>query len=181
LPRLALSFSEIDAMHSLDQSLLQLLTALGDVIVALGALLLPFIPLVVWVAYWLFGVNWAKLRVVLLQGGWIGLLLIGFVVVLIWGTVSPPQSGYHHFLGLTVGNFVGKTMLVTTLICIMFLCGSVQLSGFCGSWCQFDEPAAEPAAHADSHGNGSHMHASHGLDSHSRPEPHDGHDAPGHH
>jgi hypothetical protein len=161
-------------MHPLDQSLLQLLSALGNVVVALGALVVPFLPLVAWVAFWLFAVNWTKLRVVLLQGGWIGLLLIGLVAVLIWGTVSQPPSGVHQFLGLTLGNFVGKTVLVTTLICIMFLCGSVQLSGSCGQWCQFDEPAAETSHGGHSHANGSHGHA---ADSHS----HNGHGASGHH
>ena len=83
---------------------------------------------------------------------WIGLLLLGLVAVMAWGTVDPPPSGYHQFLGLTVGNFVGKTILVTVLICIMFLCGSVQLSGFCGSLCQFDEPELEPEHAGDDHG-----------------------------
>lgn len=142
-------------MHALVESLLQLCTALGGLIVALGAVLLPFLPLAAWIAYWMFGVNWTKLRSVLLSGGWIGLLLLGGAAVLVWGTVAPPPAGAHHFLGLTVGNFVGKTVLVTTLVCIMFLCGSVQLSGFCGSLCKFEEPALEPAhhGHAADHGH----------------------------
>lgn len=140
-------------MTALDQSFIQLLTALGTLLVALGRVLLPFLPLAAWIAFWTLGVNWTKLRVVLLQGGWIGLLLIGAVAVLVWGTVAPPPSGSHHLLGLTLGNFVGKTVFVTTLICIMFLCGSVQLSGACGSLCQFDEPPAEPPHHGDAHGH----------------------------
>jgi hypothetical protein len=140
-------------MTALDQSFIQLLTALGQVLVDLGRLLLPFLPLAAWIAFWTLGVNWTKLRVVLLQGGWIGLLLIGAVAVLVWGTVAPPPSGSHHLLGLTLGNFVGKTVFVTTLICIMFLCGSVQLSGACGKLCQFDEAPVEPAHHGDAHGH----------------------------
>jgi hypothetical protein len=146
-------------MHALDQSLIQLLTALGGLAIALGAVLVPLIPLVAWVAFWTLAVNWTKLRVVLLQGGWIGLALIAVVAVLVWGTVAPPPTGSHHLLGLTLGNFVGKTVFVTTLVCIMFLCGSVQLSGACGSLCCFDEPAAEPDSHRGGHGD-SHDHAS---------------------
>jgi hypothetical protein len=153
-------------MTALDQSFIQLLTALGGLIVALARVLYPFLPLVVWIAFWMFAVNWTKLRLVLLQGGWIGLALIGVVAVLVWGTVAPPPSGSHHLLGLTLGNFVGKTVFVTTLICIMFLCGSVQLSGACGRLCQFDEPSADAGHHGDAHGHagghspvGGHGHA----------------------
>ena len=44
----------------------------------------------------------------------------------------------------------GKTVYVTALFCIMFLCGSVQLSGCCNSMCCFEdeEQAAEETAHA---------------------------------
>ena len=150
-------------MHDLVQSLVQLLTSLGDLVIALAAILVPLIPLAVWIAFWMFGVNWVKLRSVLLQGGWIGLVLLGFLAVLIWGTVAPPPSGAHHFLGLTLGNFVGKTVLVTTLICVMFLCGSVQLSGACGSLCQFEEPAPEIGFHGPGdHGAGHGGDAGHG-------------------
>ena len=138
-------------MTALDQSFIQLLTALGALIVALGRVLVPFLPLVVWIAFWTLAVNWTKLRVVFLQGGWIGLLLIGVVAVLVWGTVAPPASGAHHLLGLTLGNFVGKTVFVTTLICIMFLCGSVQLSGACGKLCNFEETAADSGHHGGDH------------------------------
>ena len=140
-------------MTTLDQSVIQLLTALGALIIALGRVLLPFLPLVAWIAFWTLAVNWTKLRVVFLQGGWIGLLLIGVVSVLVWGTVAPPPTGSHHLLGLTLGNFVGKTVFVTTLVCIMFLCGSVQLSGACGRLCNFEEPAAEPHHHGGGHGD----------------------------
>jgi hypothetical protein len=146
-------------MNALDQSFIQLLTALGALIVALGRVLLPFLPLVAWIAFWTLAVNWTRLRVIFLQGGWIGLLLIGIVAVLVWGTVAPPPTGSHHLLGLTLGNFVGKTVFVTTLICIMFLCGSVQLSGACGRLCNFEEPAEHEhhgGGHAtgDAHGHG---------------------------
>ena len=131
-----------------------------DLAVALGRVLVPLIPLVAWIAFWTLAVNWTKLRLVLLQGGWIGLALIAAVAVLVWGTVAPPPTGAHHLLGLTLGNFVGKTVFVTTLVCIMFLCGSVQLSGACGTLCQFDEPASEPDSHGGAHGeDDSHGHA----------------------
>jgi hypothetical protein len=142
-------------MDAVFESLKELCLALAMLAVNVGRVLLPLLPLVAWVAYWTFGVNWTKLRSVLLQGGWVGLMLLAFLAVLVWGTVSPPAAGAHQFFGLTLGNFVGKTVLVTALVCIMLLCGSVQLSGACGSLCQFDEPAEDEghhAPHGDSHG-----------------------------
>ena len=64
-------------MTALDQSFIQLLTALGHLVVDLGRVLVPLIPLIIWIAFWTLAVNWTKLRLVLLQGGWIGLALIG--------------------------------------------------------------------------------------------------------
>jgi hypothetical protein len=141
-------------MDAVLQNLIELCRDLAVLAVSIGRVLLPLIPLVVWVAYWTFGVNWTKLRAVLLQGGWVGLVLLGFLAVLVWGTVAPPAAGVHQFFGLTLGNFVGKTVLVTALVCIMLLCGSVQLSGACGTLCQFDEPVEQDGhhgAHGDSH------------------------------
>jgi hypothetical protein len=141
-------------MEAVLQSLIELGRDLLVLVVSLGRVLLPLLPLVVWVAFWTLAVNWTKLRSALLAGGWVGLVLLGFLAVLVWGTVAPPATGAHQFFGLTLGNFVGKTVLVTALICIMLLCGSVQLSGACGSLCQFDEPSEEDAhhhSHGDSH------------------------------
>ena len=42
---------------------------------------------------------------------WVGLVLLGFLAVLVWGTVAAPAAGAHQFFGLTLGNFVGKTVL----------------------------------------------------------------------
>ena len=138
-------------MEALGQNLLQLVEALWGTLFSLGALLLPWTPLGAWVAFWLFGVNWEKLRKVMLSGGLIGVLLIGFTMILVWGTIAPPVSadGMHHILGLTLSNFVGKTVYVTSLFVIMFLCGSVQLSGCCAQCCNFaDDEAEEPTEHA---------------------------------
>lgn len=126
-------------MDALLHSLLEFLIAGWQVFTALIALLLPWIPLAVWVGFWLFGVNWLKLRQILLQGGLIGVLLIGLVMILVWGMVAPPPDGYHYLFGLQLSNFVGKTVYVTSLFAIMFLCGAVQLSGCCEGLTPLDE------------------------------------------
>ncbi len=130
-------------MEPLLESFLQTLGALLNLLYSLGALLLPWTPLAAWIGFWLFGVNWQKLRDVLLAGGWIGVLLIGLVMILVWGSVAPPADGMHRIQGLELSNYVGKTVYVTTLFCIMFLCGSVQLSGCCANCCQFEEDPVE--------------------------------------
>ncbi|MFM9960902.1 MAG: hypothetical protein ACKV2Q_06725 [Planctomycetaceae bacterium] len=139
-------------------SLSDLALAAWSLLKALSGLLLPWIPLAVWIGFWLCAVNWIKLREVLIsKGGVLGLLLIGAIWVLIWGVVAPPASGTHFLLGLTVTNFVGKLVYVTALFCLMFLCGSVQLSGCCQQWCEVTMP--DPHAHGD-HGHAG--HESHG-------------------
>lgn len=142
-------------MHDLLQALGQLWESLGSLFLALAGVLLPWTPLAAWIAIWLFAVNWQKLRVILAKGGWTGVVLLGSLAVLVWGTVSPSLQPAEVF-GLHVSNFVEKTVYVSALICIMFFCGSLQLSGFCGEWCRFEEETAEDEhhAHGDDHGHG---------------------------
>lgn len=135
---------------SLSEPLRNLLEALVQLLGALGGSILPWWPLIAWIAFWMFAVNWVKLREFLLAGGWIGVLLIACMMVLVWGVVAPPADGAHHLLGLNVSNFVGKFMYVTALLVIMLLCGSVQLSGSVDRYLHFVEP--EDESHGD-HGH----------------------------
>ncbi len=145
-------------MQDLFNSLGKFLLAGWNVIEELSRLITDHVPLplllglLAWIAFWTFGVNWVKLRETLLKGGCVALILIGVAAVLVWGNIAPPAGGHHSLLGLQVSNYVGKTMYVTALYCIMFLCGSVQLSGCCAGCCRFEE--AEPSeseSHASSH------------------------------
>ncbi len=119
----------MEALGNLVESLQQLFFSLVNIVASLGALVLPWTPLILWVGYWLLCVNWIRLRTIFLRGGWIGFLLLGFVTILVWGAVAPPPSGSHNLLGLQLSNYVGKTVYVTFLWCIILLCGSAQLSG----------------------------------------------------
>lgn len=161
-------------MLELIHNLQVLLIAGWNVIVSLLGLMLPWTPLIMWVAFWLLAVNWVKLREIMIQGGWIGVVLLGLMMIVVWGVVAPPAMGTHHLFGLNVSNFVGKAVYVTALLTIMFLCGSVQLSGACGNLAQF--PEDEPEDH-HAHGHGDDGHGGHGHDQH---EAH-GHDSHGAH
>ncbi|MGZ0168459.1 MAG: hypothetical protein ACKVHE_02785 [Planctomycetales bacterium] len=134
-------------MENFFNSLLDLIIAVWNVVESLFHLVLPWTPLVAWVAFWLLAVNWVKYRAVLLKGGWTGLVFTALMMILIWGLIAPPADGVHHVFGLSLSNFVGKTVYVTALFSIMFLCGSVQLSGACGSLVCFKHEDDDPADH----------------------------------
>jgi hypothetical protein len=124
-----------DKLVDVVDSLVQLFKYSWEFLASLGALILPVVPLLLWVGFWTFAVDWVKLRSFLLKGGWISLVLISLVAMLVWGMVAPPEDGFHYILGKQLTNFVGKFVYVTGLVCIMLLCGSVQLAGVFGNCC----------------------------------------------
>jgi len=158
-------------MEPLLKAIAEFGSSLWDLSVALLAVLVPWTPLAAWIVFWLFAVNWVKLRETLAKGGWVGLVLIGAIMVLVWGNIAS-GSGSFSFFGrqLNVGNFVEKTVYVSGLFVIMLLAGALQLSGFCAGCCRFDEPVkiaethdhhsvhggGHDAGHGDSHGHGAH-------------------------
>ena len=144
----------MDAVIDLLQSLVNVFWSLRDVVVALVKVILPWLPLLAWIAYWSLAVNWVKAFDILRRGGFIGLVLLMTIAVLVWGAVAPPVDGSHTLFGLTVSNYPGKFIYVTMLTCIALLCGSVQMSGTFGSLIDFskeDEPV-------DDHGESAHAH-----------------------
>jgi hypothetical protein len=136
------------------EQLAAIIVALFNLLTVLLQALLPWTPLVLWIVFWLFAVNWKKLYPVLMeQGGGIGIVLIALMATLVWAAVSEPPGGHHSLLGLHPSNVFGKAVYVFGLGLIASLCGSVQLAGGCGALCRFDEednPAVEEA-HAHSH------------------------------
>jgi hypothetical protein len=135
-------------MDALLKSLTEVGHSLWDLLAALFTVLLPWTPLAAWIIFWLFAVNWTRFRETLAKGGWVGLVLIGAVMVLVWGSIAP-GAGTFDFFGLHVSNFVEKTVYVSGLYVIMFLAGALQLSGFCAGCC----PVNEPILIAESHGH----------------------------
>ena len=171
----------MEALVDLFFSLIDVLRSLLNVVVSLVRVVVPWLPLLAWIGFWTFAVNWAKAFPILRRGGLIGVFLMMFVSVLVWGSVAPPVGGEHFMFGLSVSNYVGKFIYVTMLTCIALLCGSAQLSGAFGKLCEFpEEPEDDHHGHGghgghghDDHGHGNHGHDAQGQDSH-------GHDAHGH-
>jgi hypothetical protein len=149
------------------QSLLNVFTSLLALAMAIVMAIVPWLPVLAWVGFWLFAVNWNKVFPIMWRGGFIGVLLLMFVSVLVWGAVAPPVDGKHVLLTLSVGNYFGKFVYVTMLTCIALLCGSAQLSGAFGSLTEFPEESVDDHGHDGDHGHG------HG-------DGHDHHDGHGH-
>lgn len=145
----------MDAVIDLFQSLVNVFWSLIDVVIALVNVILPWLPLLAWIAFWSFAVNWAKTFDILRKGGFIGVLLLMFAAVIVWGAVAPPIEGTHTLFGLTVSNYAGKFIYVTMLTCIALLCGSVQMSGTFGSWVDFSK---DDAADDQTHSHEAHAH-----------------------
>lgn len=133
------------------EQLFAVILALGGLAVALIQAILPWTPLLAWIAFWLLAVNWRQLYPVLMQGGLIGVVLIALMAILVWSSIAEPVGGAHHLFGLVVNNVVGKTVYVTGLAVIAALCGTVQLSGGCGRLCHFEEAPAEEVTQAHAH------------------------------
>lgn len=140
----------MEAVTQLLDSLLNVVTALLNVLVALVNIVLPWFPLLIWIGFWSLAVNWARAFDILRKGGFIGVLLMMFVAVLVWGAVAPPIEGTHSLFGLTVNNYSGKFIYVTMLTCIALLCGSAQMSGAFGSLVDFSDESDSGESH-DSH------------------------------
>ena len=141
------------------QSFVVFLGAGKDFLIAIVRGLLPYAPLAAWAVFWFLAVDWSKLYpIIVKKGGIIGLLLLWFTIVLVWGVIAPPATGHHDVLGLHVGTFQGKAIFATTLYVIAFCCASAQLAGVCRGCMAFDTHSV------DEHGG--HDHDSHSHDSH---------------
>ncbi|WP_437193820.1 hypothetical protein [Planctomicrobium sp. SH527] len=135
------------------QSLLNVIMAMTSFVIVLSKTLFPWLPLGLWIAFWLFAVNWRQLYPVLSRGAGVGACLLSLLIVFVWCTLAEPANGTHNLAGLQVSNPVGKFVYVSNLIIIAMFCGSVQLAGTCGRWCNFDaqSPADKHKEHEAKH------------------------------
>ena len=131
--------------------LMQLFSILGQLLAPLIQSAVSWLLLLVWIAWWLWAVNWKKVWPVLAQGGWMVVALLIVVAALVWSEMAP-NTGYV-FGGLLVGSaFLRHLILVSILALVALACGWLQ--GMLG-W----EPAEidlEPAAASADHGHGHH-------------------------
>lgn len=113
-------------------------------------LLLAILPGGIWMAFWLFAVNWKKLWPVLAEGAWAPVVLLGLISALVWSRVLPSSC---NCIGVTIQNFWWQLGSVSALIGVALFSGWLQ-----GQWhTEPPEIAIEPPAHAD-HGHDHHGH-----------------------
>jgi hypothetical protein len=134
------------------QTLVQLISTVLTLLVEVGALVVANALLIVWIAWWLWGVDWNKAWSVLAKGGWAVVVLLAVLATLAWSALMPSSC---TILGLlTLGNFWWQLGAVTVIVFIALLCGWVQ--GVFG-WAPAEiELAPAPVAHADHGGHGHH-------------------------
>ncbi|OAI51345.1 hypothetical protein AYO44_00615 [Planctomycetaceae bacterium SCGC AG-212-F19] len=159
-------------MSELGQTLIQLVVVFGRLLFELAQLALSHSLLIAWVAWWLWGVNWAKLWPTLARGAWAPMALLVFMTALVWSKIAP---GEYHLIGIvTVPNFFWQFGAVSLLAALTLVCGWLQ--GIF-HWTP-PEIRLEPAV--VHHGHGSEPMHGHGPES---GEPHavEQHDTHGHH
>ena len=138
-------------MSDIAQTLLQILELLAK----LGGELLQFVLawglLIVWLAWWLWGVNWKKAWPVLAQGAWLPALLVLVATALAWSQIYPSECTCLGFV--TVPNFWWQLGEASLLAAVTLLCGWLQ--GVLG-WTPAEISLVPPAPDADVHGYAHH-------------------------
>ena len=82
------------------------------------------LPLLVWVVWWLWAVNWKRLWPVLAHGGWAPAVLLLVMAAVVWSRLEPvPYAGLP---GVAVPNFVWQLAAAAGLAAVALFCGWVQ-------------------------------------------------------
>jgi len=79
---------------------------------------------VLFVAWWLWGVNWRRAWPVLAEGGWLPLVLVGIMAAFAWSRISPSTAIVFGFLA--VPNLLWQLGAVGLLIGLVLFCGWLQ-------------------------------------------------------
>lgn len=136
------------------QTLAQLAESLGTLLVLLGAFAAQWVLLILWVAWWLFGVNWRRCWGILAAGGWAPLLLLMLLGALAWSRLQPVPC--ECLPAMLVPNFWWQLLAVTLLVTLALFCGWVQgIFHWAPAEINLDPPVHD---HDDGHGHG-HGHA----------------------
>jgi len=113
------------------------------------ALLNVLLPVALWMAFWLWCVNWQKTWPVLAGGAWAPVVLLMLVSAAVWSRIAP--SSCECLRIVTIPNFWWQLGSIGTLVCLALFSGWLQ--GYMG-WTP-PEYAVEPPA-AEDHGHGGH-------------------------
>ena len=130
-------------MPDLAETLWTFLTAAAHLVTLAGQQARPWLPLALWAAFWLFAVDWLRLRRILVpQGGLIALALIGLFVAWVSTLVWPTPAGS------TLLPVVQRIAVLTTWVTVMMACGAIQLLGWTAVWIpRLPEAPGNPGTH----------------------------------
>lgn len=129
-------------MTDLFETLVELVTVALRLVVEVLQLGLTWSLLLVWVAWWLWAVNWKKAWRVLADGAWAPVVLIALMVAGVWSQVRPGVLVVSP--KLAIANFWWQLGAVGLLVASALFCGWLQ--GYFG-WTP-TEIDLEPPAHA---------------------------------
>ncbi len=105
-------------------------------------------PLLVWVVWWLWAVNWKRMGPVLVRGGWAPAVLLVAASAVVWSRLEP--FPYSFGAGVTLPNFVWQLAATTILAAVALFCGWVQ--GRLG-WAPAEISVEPPDVADDGHGH----------------------------
>ena len=130
-------------MNEPSQALVQLVTSLGLLLGWLGEFLVRWLLLIVWVVWWLWGVNWRRAWAVLAEGAWVPLLLAMIAGALVWASLAP--SDWDCLGWFRVPNFWWQLGGIGLLLALALFCGWLQeLFGWTPAEIDLEPP---PAVH----------------------------------
>jgi hypothetical protein len=82
------------------------------------------LPVIAFIAWCLWGIDWRKAWPTLATGGWIPLVLIGIVASVVWSLVFPGSANVFRFI--PIPNYLWQLAAVGFLICVALACGWIQ-------------------------------------------------------
>jgi hypothetical protein len=104
----------------------------------------------VWLAWWLFAVNWKKACHALSEGAWAPLVLLWLMIATVWSQVSPSVLPLSP--NAAIANFWWQLGAVGLAIGSAFFLGWLQLHfGLTSEEIDLDPPAIAGAGHGHTH------------------------------
>ncbi len=114
----------IQVEPSLWQALVSLFSDLGQVLRILASLIAGWTLLIVWIVWWLWGVNWNKCWDALARGAWAPAVLLMLIAALVWSRLQPAPCECLGFV--SIPNFWWQLGEVGMFVAIAFFCGWLQ-------------------------------------------------------
>jgi hypothetical protein len=142
-----------DPLQTLGQQLVVLLSALWQLVLALGELLAdqgPWALLLAWAAWWLWAVNWRRAKAVLAGGAWVAVVLILLIAARVWASVAPGDLTLFGFA--RVPNFWWQLGAVSLVMGVGLFFGWLQgVLGWTPPEIDLGPPAHESLGHDPHH------------------------------